>query len=270
MYVDFGGGEGFWAGSLLNMYSGLGYMYYSENAAPFVFNYPLATRSPIREYEPQYELKWIAGEGNFSDNMSITATVMRNNEEFAGNWIELAVFSGEECRGSDLMRYDEVMDKYVGYLTVYGESNEELTFKVFNHANGLEYAGKNVPLPFVANAIIGNPARPYMIDLGADGTTGIDDGYNTSQKIVIHPNPARDELRITIYDLSPSKFEGVDGADGRGSLFEIYDIMGKLVKSHTSYLAPHTTIDVSDLAQGVYLLKVMLPDEIVMLKFVKE
>jgi len=95
---------------------------------------------------------------------------------------------------------------------------------------------------------------------------------------------------------SPSNFEGVDGEAGRGSLYEnditlipnpttgklkiengelrienveVFDIYGKNLTPHTSYLAPQTSLDISNLAAGVYFVKIYTNAGVVTKKVVK-
>ena len=74
---------------------------------------------------------------------------------------------------------------------------------------------------------------------------------NTENHLIIFPNPANHELKITNYE---------------GGEIEIYDIMGKTLMSLTTLPSPETTIDVSHLPTGMYFLKIDKKTA----KFVKE
>ena len=113
---DMGGGFGFWTGGLLNMYSGSGYQYFSNTITSKSFYYPSSpSKSPITEYKPAYELKCTHQFGRYRGNMTVTAVVVRNNEEIQDDHIEIQALSGEECRGAVLMRYEERLDRYFGF-----------------------------------------------------------------------------------------------------------------------------------------------------------
>ena len=93
---------------------------------------------------------------------------------------------------------------------------------------------------------------------------------------------------------SPSNFEGVDGAAGRGSLnditlipnpttgklriengelkiinVEVFDMYGRNLTPHTSYLTPLTSLDISDLTSGVYFVKITTEKGIITKKIIK-
>ena len=94
---------------------------------------------------------------------------------------------------------------------------------------------------------------------------------------------------------SPSNFEGVDGEAGRGSLnditlipnptngelkiennkginplvIEVFDVYGRNLTPHTANLLPHTSLDITDLASGVYFVKITTDKGIVTKKVVK-
>ena len=74
-----------------------------------------------------------------------------------------------------------------------------------------------------------------------------------SYHISFFPNPSKDFITITL----PIK-----------SLIEIYDIEGQLLKKINDI--KETTIDISDLSCGVFIIKVRTGKKIVTLKFIKK
>jgi hypothetical protein len=59
----------------------------------------------------------------------------------------------------------------------------------------------------------------------------------------VYPNPTSGELLITSYELQVTNIE-------------VFDIFGKKLSSHTAHHTPHTAINISHLAPGIYLLKI--------------
>ena len=59
----------------------------------------------------------------------------------------------------------------------------------------------------------------------------------------IYPNPAKNELQVTSNELQVTSVE-------------IFDIYGRKLTPHTSYLTPHTLVDISDLAAGIYFIRI--------------
>ena len=75
--------------------------------------------------------------------------------------------------------------------------------------------------------------KPFFITVS---TTGIDEIYANS--IFIYPNPVKEELKI-------------ESVEFKINIVEICDIAGKTLSTHTT-----NTINVSNLPQGVYLVKI--------------
>ncbi|MDR0507430.1 MAG: T9SS type A sorting domain-containing protein, partial [Dysgonamonadaceae bacterium] len=90
-----------------------------------------------------------------------------DGSELQSGVLEIGAFSGSECRGSVILQnYPEnPSHPYLGFLTVYGNGGEEITFKVYNHDTGKEYTAANEPVIFATNDIYGNPDAPYTVNI---------------------------------------------------------------------------------------------------------
>jgi len=79
--------------------------------------------------------------------------------------------------------------------------------------------------------------------------------------VLVYPNPTTGELRM----------ENGEWNKGINSLVvEIYDIYGRNLLPRTSYLAPHTSLDITDLATGIYFLKIYTEQGIITKKIMKK
>jgi len=67
-----------------------------------------------------------------------------------------------------------------------------------------------------------------------------------ANNFVIYPNPANNVLYVTM-----GHDKGINPL-----VIEIYDIYGRNLTPHTSYLTPHTSLDISDLPTGLYFVKI--------------
>jgi len=74
--------------------------------------------------------------------------------------------------------------------------------------------------------------------------------------ITVYPNPTTGELRIENGELTIINVE-------------VYDIYGRNITPHTSYLLPHTSFDLSNEAAGVYFVKIQSESGIVTKKIIK-
>jgi len=84
------------------------------------------------------------------------------------------------------------------------------------------------------------------------GTTGIES--ITNDELRIYPNPVKDYLRFTNYELRFNKVE-------------ILDLSGKTLMSQSSNLSP---INVTNLPAGIYFVKITTDNGIITRKFIKE
>lgn len=117
--------------------------------------------------------------------------------------------------------------------------------------NLTEYANQsNVIIKFVFTSDYGNNVFVDNIEI-LDSPVGIEDVDDSS--LAIFPNPVKDVLTIN-YDKAISQID-------------VYDVNGKLVKTFTTV---GSTVNVSDLSSGVYMLNLQTEDGLVVKKIVKE
>lgn len=112
-------------------------------------------------------------DGRFQNSMNITGYVrmvtlvggqwVPVSDEVLGNETVVAVFCGDDLRGKDSP--SDYSENYHSLLrmTVYGENNDKLHFKVLTNGHVIESAPDN--LVFVADGLLGKAKDPYYIDL---------------------------------------------------------------------------------------------------------
>ncbi len=81
---------------------------------------------------------WVPNESEYEDNMTLTGVIQINGVEQQSTTLEVGVFCGEECRGASLATYFFPTQRYVVQLLIFGETGDQLTFKLFDHALGQE------------------------------------------------------------------------------------------------------------------------------------
>jgi len=255
-YATYMGASG-WIGSLTYMQQGKGYMYYSNNATSQSFIYPsTALRSAMGFDAAENEfadMNWTVNPNNFSSNMTMTAIVVNNNQDVRSDMIEIGAFSGNDCRGSVMLQYEESLDKYIGYLMIYGNGNESITLKVYDHTTDDEYDANNSAIQFTADAIYGAPPNPYVIEIGELGHTDIDN--ITSPQVSVFPNPVRKKLYINY------PWKSID-------IVEIIDMKGHVIFLRDNF--SEKSIIVSNLPSGMYTLKMINNGKSIVNKFIKE
>jgi len=104
------------------------------------------------------------------------------------------------------------------------------------------------------------PVYPYLCSFEEENCfeTHIGLGiHNYTSNLFLYPNPTKGELRVTSYGLP------VTG-------IEVYDVYGRNLLPLTSYLSPHTSLDISSLQAGIYFVKIYTESEVVVKKVIKQ
>ena len=209
------------ASNILNtMEPGNGYMYYSYAGGKKDFVYPTSSsRSAAKANVTAENNHWVANASAFANNMTIVAALNVEGVEM-GEGVEVAAFVNGEVRGSARPFYVESIDSYVMFLSVYGNDQEEVTFKYIDLYTEEEYTLSN-KVAYADNAIIGSIAEPMTL---CYGTMGI--GENAANTISLYPNPTTTHAAInfeTVCDVVEvfnslgvrvAEYRNVDSIDG--------------------------------------------------------
>lgn len=143
----------------------------------------------------QYENHWHPNPYQFPNNMTIIGVVSFGDEEQRSESLEIGAFCGDDCRGSSIAIYEEAYDRYYIFMMLYGEQEDEMNFRCYDHRLGLELdLIPETTLYFYANDMLGSVVEPFIFS------------FQTYQ------------YAISI-DLLP---ENVGSADGEG-IYEKYD-----------------------------------------------
>jgi hypothetical protein len=242
-----------WYGSLESLQPGSGYMYKSGNPASYTFKYPsvalrsLAQRSDANEQE----YKWTANFARFAHSMTITAIVLNNDVPLESDRVEVAAFSGDDCRGSAMLQYVEgLAHPYLGFLMVYGEDGDEITYRVFDHATQTEYTATGPADRFHPDNTYGNLLEPAVVK-----TSGATGNINPESGLSIYPNPVKDRLFIRRDALQLERVE-------------VIDLSGRLLLLKEDFTGE--ALDVTRLESGVYVLKIVKNGQLTVHKFIKQ
>ena len=99
-------------------------------------------------------------EHQYSENMSMVVQIDSCHLGESYDMWYLVALSGAETRGVAEVSYDVAMDAFMAYLTVYGESNESLEFRLVkgDMSNQVLFSENET---FGKNDVHGSPAAPY-------------------------------------------------------------------------------------------------------------
>ena len=198
-----------WAGSLLMLEPGVGYMINVTGINPGVikpFRYPGSTvshapaRTPARSSSVDNSNASFTFQPvdyrNYSGNAIMSAKIVKDNVPVTK--AEIAIFAGDECRAVAVTN-----DKGVAYLTIPGDDAATLTFQV---AWGGDIYQTVETITYETDAVYGTPKDPMVIKLGnATGVDGIDATGETG----------------TVYDLQGRKVEQLPGSSLENGIFII-------------------------------------------------
>ena len=111
----------------------------------------------------QYENYWEADSYLYANNMTVTGVICFNDEEQRSESLEIGAFCGNECRGSSIAVYEEILDRYFIYMMIYGEHNDEIAFRCYDHKLNLELdLIQDASIDFQVNAVIGGVVDPFI------------------------------------------------------------------------------------------------------------
>ena len=100
--------------------------------------------------------------------MGVIAVVKIDNVEQRGTNIELGAFCGETLVGSKRLQHifveESNIDRYMAYITIYGNNGDVITFKVYDHEKQevLNYVTDNTVV-YEVNKTIGSTDNPFEI-----------------------------------------------------------------------------------------------------------
>ena len=155
-------GNDLWYGTLNTLESGQGYMHLSNSNETKTLTYQTGRNGCFvgnitterNHFTPSCE--------NYADNLTITAVIELDGAELYSNEYELAAFVDDECRGSVKLMYVEPIDRYVAFLLVYGDAEEDMHFVL---TDGLETILSDDVFNFVADKTIGTIISFSLLDI---------------------------------------------------------------------------------------------------------
>lgn len=110
---------------------------------------------------------WTPVSASYAYNMTMTGVVQLYGIEQQTAALEVGVFCGDECRGSQQLEYFAPAQRYIVWLTVYGNEGDEFTFKLYNHDSCEELElGLEETLAFSTDGY-GSLSNPYLMNFKA-------------------------------------------------------------------------------------------------------
>jgi hypothetical protein len=220
-----------WYGTLNTLEPGQGYMYKSNSGSVKTLTFQMGRGEEIVANVISEHNFFTPNDAEYANNMLMIAIINMDGEELRSDAYELAAFVGDECRGSVKLMYVAPLDRYVAFLTIFGDEAENLRFVL---TDGTETRWSDDEMVYASDALIGTLSNPATLHFGY---TGINENEVNA---VVYPNPTNNLLNV--------KCEGI-------SRVEVVNVLGQLVMMK-EVKADALQIDMSSQAAGVYMLRV--------------
>ena len=81
---------------------------------------------------------WEPNPYQYESNMISIGVVNFDGVEQRSENLEIGAFCVDECRGSAIAMYNSNFDRYFIFLMIYGNEGDEISFRVYDHQQGLE------------------------------------------------------------------------------------------------------------------------------------
>ena len=230
-----------WFGSLNTLTPGIGLMYQSHNSQAITLTYSVGMSRSMKANVTAENNHWVPNIHSYPNNMSIIAVVELDGEELQDERYELAVFSGDEFRGSARLVYVEAMHRYVAFLSVAGDEEAELYLALYDSATGDAYFNTKDYLNFESNAVLGSIHSPFVARFGSH--TELDEFGD--ETVILYPNPVP----------AGHVFQLVLPTESKGARVSIINTFGSVISTTDLYDKP-ATLRAPDVP-GVYMVRVV-------------
>jgi len=204
--------------------------------------------------------------------MNFTVAVSLDGNEIQNGRYEIGAFSDNECRGSAVLQSipaasqqsnshgaaalqyapADTQHSYLGFLSVYGNGDENITFKIFDHDTGKEYEATIAPVAFAIDATYGSTENPYQITIVSNpvGNCKLKMG-----DVHIYPDSSGEKLIIQY------PWNNIDR-------LEIADLNGRILWQESGFASE--SVNIASLAKGMYILKLVKDNRVSVHKFIKK
>ena len=114
------------------------------------------------QYEDHY---WEPNPYQYQSNMTVIGVITFNDVEQRSSSLELGAFCVDECRGSVITQYEETFDRYFVYMMIYGNHNDSITFRCYDHNMNLELdLTPETHIIFHSNDMVGGVIDPFVFE----------------------------------------------------------------------------------------------------------
>ena len=220
-----------WSGTLNYLESGTGYMLKSTVAQ--TFKYPdtdILFKTVSTKKSQKKQVDNANDFAQYSGNMNIIAEVISDE-----NFTRVLIYDEKnEVRGSS--EIVDINNKKISFITAFSDLDETLKFVLANDFQAVDIHENFV---FATNLVLGDLKNPVQLSTKALTLESL-----MLADAILYPNPFTNEITI---DVSKENIEI--------SKVEVFNVIGISLLSKTNNLDQKTTINTSNLANGIYLIR---------------
>jgi hypothetical protein len=249
-----------WIGTLRQLTPGESYAIHMDGGGELLYPSPPATRTPAEPYLHETTTQgpeWAIEPGRYDASMTVVAEIQLHGTPLRQTTMKVAAFHEDEIRGIGEVHYVEALDRYLTYLMLFGDVDEQrpLVVHVYDGESDELYEAV-ATIGYAAQARLGQPASPVVLELGNAGRA-----------------PALADLPtvIALHSNFPNPFNtytviGYDLPEAAHVKMVVYDILGRrvatLVDSEQLAGRHRAVFDANSVASGVYVYRLELNDAV--------
>lgn len=100
----------------------------------------------------------------YAKSMNVIGQIAVNGDISVNDEDLLVAYINNEIRGKTNLRYVPSLDKYIGFLDIYSNNADSITFKVWNASEGELHEDVTPNLYFVENSLVGSILNPQIFN----------------------------------------------------------------------------------------------------------
>ena len=242
--------NGTWIGELSALQPGQGYMIQNTGNSVVVFNFA-SSRSFVEPKESHTQ--WSASIHEYPTNMNMIAVINLMGEELKSSDFEVAAYSNGKCRGSVIPQFVEPFNRYMAFLTINGNQNDPLEFRLMNHTSGEVYVASN-RYNYSIDAVEGTLENPYILNFNTIL------GYEelTANHADIFPNPVERGQMVKVSIPSNRKNLKVQVINALGMVVMTTNMNGEEMEFAANFAPGFYTLKVVESDKQLYVEKLIV------------
>jgi hypothetical protein len=247
-----------WVGTLRQMLPGESYAIHMQGGGEL--RYPASPESGVPADSYVHETttrgpEWLIDAGKFDASMTVVAEIQLHGAPLRRTTMKVAAFLDDEIRGVGEVHYVEALDRYLTFMMLYGEVDEQKPLVVHVYDGDEDELYETVAtITYAAQSKLGQPASPVVLELANAGLA-----------------PAISELpeAFALHSNFPNPFNaytviGYDLPEAANVKIVVFDVLGRrvatLVDSDQAAGRHRAVFDANGVASGVYVYRLEVED----------